>query len=52
MTPMAALAYTEAPDFLSDAYGIARRNNYYSLADSRPTLRKFARWCDGGKGAG
>jgi lysozyme family protein len=46
----AALAYAEAPDFLVDAYGIARRNYYYNLADTRPTLRKFARRRDGGKG--
>jgi len=47
---MAALALAEAPDFLADAYGIARRNYYYNLADARPTLRKFARRRDGGKG--
>jgi len=47
---MAALAFSEAPDFLVDAYGIARRNYYYSLADARPSLRKFARRRDGGKG--
>ena len=47
---MAALAYAEAPDFLVDAYGIARRNYYYNLAEGRPSLRKFARRRDGGKG--
>ncbi len=47
---MAALAYEAAPEFLNDAYGIARRNYYYNLADSRPGLRKFARRRDGGKG--
>ncbi len=47
---MAALAFSEAPDFLVDAYGIARRNYYYSLADARPSLRKYARRRDGGKG--
>lgn len=47
---MAELAFAEAPDFLVDAYGIARRNYYYSLAESRPSLRKFARRRDGGKG--
>lgn len=47
---MAALALTEAPDFLVDAYGIARRNYYYALADAKPALRKFARNRDGGKG--
>ncbi len=47
---MAELAFAKAPDFLVDAYGIARRNYYYSLAEGRPTLRKFARRRDGGKG--
>ncbi len=46
-TGAAALA---APDHLADAYGIARRNYYYALADARPTLRKFARARDGTKG--
>lgn len=46
-----ALAATAAaPDYLADAYGIARRNFYYALADARPSLRKFARRSDGGKG--
>lgn len=35
---------------LVDAYGIARRNYYLSLADRRPALRKFARTRAGGKG--
>jgi lysozyme family protein len=39
-----------APDHLSDAYGIARRNYYYRLADRRPASRKYARRRDGGKG--
>jgi len=39
-----------APDHLADAYGIARRNYYYRLADRHPNLRKFARRHDGGKG--
>jgi len=47
---MAALALAEAPAFLVDAYGIARRNYYYQLAENRPSLRKFARRRDGGKG--
>ena len=47
---MAALAYAEAPEFLVDAYGIARRNYYYSIAENRASLRKFARRRDGGKG--
>lgn len=33
-----------------NAYGIARRNYYYRLADQRPQSRKFARRRDGGKG--
>lgn len=43
-------ALSDAPDHLVDAYGIARRNYYYRLADSRPASRKFARRRDGGKG--
>lgn len=43
-------AAAAAPDHLADAYGIARRNYYYALADARPALRKFARRRDGGKG--
>ena len=43
-------AYAEAPDHLVDAYGIARRNWYYALADRRPSSRKYARRRDGGKG--
>lgn len=39
-----------APDHLADAYGIARRNYYFRLADGRPALRKFARTRRGGKG--
>jgi lysozyme family protein len=35
---------------LTDAYGIARRNYYYALADARPASRKYARRRDGGKG--
>lgn len=41
---------TRAPDHLVDAYGIARRNYYYAIADGRPASRKFARRRDGGKG--
>ena len=33
-----------------DAYGIARRNYYYSIGDKRPANRKYARRRDGGKG--
>ncbi len=43
-------AWAAAPRHLADAYGIARRNYYYSLADARPPLRKFACRRDGGKG--
>lgn len=43
-------AMAQAPDHLVDAYGIARRNYYYRLADRRPSSRKFARRRDGGKG--
>lgn len=46
----AHLAAEAAPHHLSDAYGIARRNYYYALADSRPASRKYARRKDGGKG--
>ncbi|MCY1127868.1 holin-associated N-acetylmuramidase [Frigidibacter sp. RF13] len=38
------------PLLLADAYGIARRNYYYRLADQRPSSRKYARRRDGGKG--
>jgi lysozyme family protein len=46
----AQLAADAAPNHLADAYGIARRNYYYALAESRPGSRKFARRKDGGKG--
>lgn len=46
----AQAALAAAPDHLVDAYGIARRNYYYRLADRRPASRKFARRRDGGKG--
>jgi len=39
-----------APDHIADAYGIARRNYYYALADRRPASREYARRRDGGKG--
>jgi lysozyme family protein len=47
---VAAEAMAAAPDHLVDAYGIARRNYYYRLADLRPASRKYARAKDGGKG--
>jgi len=43
-------AYAGAPKHLVDAYGIARRNYYYRLADRRVSSRKYARRKDGGKG--
>lgn len=43
-------AFEAAPGHLVDAYGIARRNYYYSLADRRPASRKYARTRAGGKG--
>ncbi|MBS9716419.1 holin-associated N-acetylmuramidase [Pseudohalocynthiibacter aestuariivivens] len=43
-------AQQSAQNFLNEAYGIARRNYYYSLADVRPKSRKYARRRDGGKG--
>lgn len=46
----AQLAHDAAPAHLADAYGIARRNYYYALADKRPASRKFVRRRDGGKG--
>jgi lysozyme family protein len=46
----AQMAWEAAPTHLPDAYGIARRNYYYALADKRPASRKFARRKDGGKG--
>lgn len=39
-----------APEHIADAYGIARRNYYFRLADARPASRKFARTRAGGKG--
>ncbi|MBV7409565.1 holin-associated N-acetylmuramidase [Maritimibacter sp. DP1N21-5] len=43
-------AHAAAPDLITDAYGIERRNYYYRLADQRPASRKYARRRDGGKG--
>jgi lysozyme family protein len=47
---LAHTAQQSAPDHLADAYGIARRNYYYALADARPPLRKYAQRNSGGKG--
>jgi lysozyme family protein len=50
-TAKASRAAAEAaPDHIADAYGIARRNYYYALADRRPASRKYACSRDGGKG--
>ncbi len=38
------------PVVLRDAYGVARRNYYFRLADRRPASRKYARTRAGGKG--
>lgn len=46
----AEVAAALAPQYLADAYGIARRNYYLRLADTRPASRKFVRSRNGGKG--
>ncbi|WP_212524626.1 holin-associated N-acetylmuramidase [Actibacterium sp. MT2.3-13A] len=46
----AEAAARAAPDHIADAYGIARRNFYFRLADQRPASRKYARTRAGGKG--
>lgn len=43
-------AWRAAPDHLVDAYGIARRNYYFRIADRRPASRKYARSRAGKKG--
>ena len=43
-------AFHAAPQEMVDAYGIARRNYYFRIADRRPASRKFARTRAGGKG--
>ena len=43
-------AYEASPDYLVDAYGIARRNYYFRLADRRTASRKYARTKVGGNG--
>ena len=40
----------KAGGYFPDAYSIARRNYYFSLADRRPKSRKYARTRNGGKG--
>ncbi len=46
----AGSAFAKAPQELVDAYGIARRNYYFRLADRRPASRKYAMTQVGGKG--
>lgn len=46
----AQAAYLDAPHHLADAYGIARRNYYFRIADRRAASRKYARTRAGGKG--
>jgi len=43
-------AHRASPQDLVDAYGIARRNYYFRLADRRVASRKYARTRAGGKG--
>jgi len=43
-------AFSNAPQHLVDAYGIARRNYYFRIADRRPASRKYARTRAGAKG--
>lgn len=45
-----ARAHERAGSYLVDAYGIARRNYYFRLADQRAASRKYARTRSGGKG--
>ncbi|MEM8822191.1 MAG: holin-associated N-acetylmuramidase [Pseudomonadota bacterium] len=40
----------DAGTHFANAYGIARRDYYYALADRRPSSRKYAKRRDGGKG--
>ncbi|SOB94012.1 holin-associated N-acetylmuramidase [Rhodobacter maris] len=49
---VAAARAAAAPDptLFADAYGIARRNYYYALADRRPASRKYATTRRGTKG--
>ena len=43
-------AYRASPDYFVDAYGIARRNYYFRVADRRVASRKYARTRAGSKG--
>ncbi len=49
-TEAASHVHDLAGIYLVDAYGIARRNYYFRLADRRPASRKYARTRAGGKG--
>lgn len=42
--------FSKSGEYLVDAYGIARRNYYFRIADRRPASRKYARSRAGGKG--
>lgn len=46
----ATRAFGKAGQHLVDAYGIARRNYYFRIADRRAASRKYARTRAGGKG--
>ncbi|OOY08125.1 holin-associated N-acetylmuramidase [Thioclava sp. F36-7] len=46
----AEIADAAAPGYFADAYGIARRNYYYRVADARPASRKYATTSAGAKG--
>ncbi|MGC3936681.1 holin-associated N-acetylmuramidase [Roseobacter sp. EG26] len=46
----AQAAFLNAPNHLADAYGIARRNYYFRIADRRAASRKYARTRAGHKG--
>jgi lysozyme family protein len=46
----ATRAHNKAGAYLVDAYGIARRDYYFRIADNRPASRKYARNRRGGKG--
>lgn len=43
-------AFEKAGHYFVDAYGIARRNYYFRIADARAASRKYARTRAGGKG--
>ena len=47
---VATVLYGKAPRHFADAYGIARRNYYFRIADHRAASRKYARSKSGKKG--